>query len=298
MRLVLPALALGLASCGSGGEDGGRAAPRERPAITVGSANFPENVVLAEAYAGALEAKGFKVTRKLNLGSREALLPAMRRGDIDVLPEYTGALLAFVSKGRARAKDTAEQVTALNSRMPPELTLLEPSTAEDKDVVSCNADVAKRFALASLEDLAAVDHRITLGGPPEFAQRKGFGLAGLERDYGLEFKRFRPLDVAGPLTVAALEKGKVDCANLFSTQSAIAANGFVTLDDPKGLVEGENVVPLVADHAATPELAEVLDAVSAALDTEGLKELVARVEVRRHDPAAVARDFLGANGLG
>jgi osmoprotectant transport system substrate-binding protein len=298
MRLAWLALALGLTACADKRDGGGgRAAAGGKPAITVGSANFPENVVLAEVYAGALEARGFDVTRKLNLGSREALLPAMQRGDIDVLPEYTGALLAFVSEGRARAKDTGEQVTALNSRMPAELTLLEPSTAEDKDVVSCRRDVARRFSLASLEDLARVDHRITLGGPPEFAEREGFGLAGLERVYGIEFERFRPLDVAGPLTVAALEDGRVDCANLFSTQSAISENGFVSLADPKGLVEGENVIPLVAEEAATPEAAGALDAVSAALDTEKLKQLVERVEVDEDEAAAVARDFLGANEL-
>jgi osmoprotectant transport system substrate-binding protein len=221
----------------------------------------------------------------------------MKRGDIDVLPEYTGALLAFVSKGKATAKDTAGQVSALNSGLPAELTLLEPSTAEDKDVVSCTRRIAERKSLTSLEDLADVDDRITMGGPPEFVERQGFGLPGLERVYDIEFKRFRPLDVAGPLTIAALEDGKVDCANLFSTQSAIPENGFVTLADPKGLVEGENVIPLIARDAATPEVTEALNAVSAALDTEKLKQLVKRVEVDEHDAAAVAEDFLGENGL-
>lgn len=303
-QLLTACLAVGAAACAGDLDqrDGSfRAASSTgggaKLAITVGSANFPENVVLAEVYAGALEAKDFEVTRKLNIGSREALFPAMKRGDINVLPEYTGALLAFVSKGKTAAKDTAEQVSALNSSLPPELTLLEPSTAEDKDVVSCTPDVAEKSSLASLEDLAEVADQITVGGPPEFGKREGFGLPGLKRVYDIEFKQFRPLDVAGPLTIAALKDGKVDCANLFSTQSAIPENGFVTLEDSKGLVEGENVIPLVADDAATPEVTEVLNAVSAALDTEKLKELVKRVDVDRDDAAAVAEDFLGENGL-
>ena len=304
LLLLAACLVLGIAACGDDldedSDTGGTASSEgggEKPAITVGSANFPENVVLAEVYAGALEAKDFEVTRKLNIGSREALFPAMQRGDINVLPEYTGALLSFVSKGKAKAKDTEEQVSALNESLPAELTLLEPSTAEDKDVVSCTPEVAEQNSLASLDDLAKVDDQITMGGPPEFAKREGFGLPGLERVYGIEFKQFRPLDVAGPLTVAALKDGKVDCANLFSTQSAIPENGFVTLEDPKALVEGENVIPLIAKDAATPEVTETLDAVSAALDTEKLKELVKRVEVDKDDAAAVAEDFLGENSL-
>ena len=301
--LLAAVLALGATACGedleSGGDSGSGASGGAggKPAITVGSANFPENVVLAEIYAGALTAKGFEVDKKLNVGSREAIFPAMRRGDITVLPEYTGALLSYVSKGEATAKDAAGQVSELKSRLPGELTLLQPSKAEDKDTVTCTRQVVDRYGLKSLEDLAKVSRNITMGGPPELAKREGFGLKGLRRVYGIEFKRFRPLDVAGPLTVSALKSGKVDCANLFSTQSAIPANGFVSLQDPKRLVPAEAVVPLIAKSAATPEATQALDAVSQKLTTENLKGLVKRVEVDKDDPATVADDFLSENGL-
>jgi osmoprotectant transport system substrate-binding protein len=282
-------------SSGSSGSGSGQGAAKQ--AISVGSANFPENVVLAEIYVGALEAKGFKVDKKLNVGSREAIFPAMEKGDINVLPEYTGALLSYVTKGKAKAKDTAGQVTELKSSLPPSLTLLEPSTAEDKDTITCTKQVVDKYQLKSLDDLAKVGKNVTLGGPPELAKREGFGLKGLKSVYGIEFKRFRPLDVAGPLTVSALKSGKVDCANLFSTQSAIPANGFITLEDPKGLVESEAVIPLIAKDKATPEATAALNAVSAKLNTDNLKELVKRVEVDKDDAATVAGDFLSQNGL-
>jgi osmoprotectant transport system substrate-binding protein len=308
--LVAVALMLGAAGCGGGddlkstdtgsttgssGSSGSSGAAGQ--SITVGSANFPENVVLAEIYAGALEAKGFKVDTKLNVGSREAIFPAMEKGDLGVLPEYTGALLSYVSKGKATAKDTAGQVTELKSTLPPKLTLLEASEAQDQDTVTCNKETVGKYQLKSLDDLAKVSKNVTMGGPPELAKREGFGLKGLKSVYGIEFKRFRPLDVAGPLTVAALKDGKVDCANLFSTQSAIPANGFISLEDPKGLVESEAVVPLIAKDKATPEATAALNAVSAKLTTENLKELVKRVEVDKDDAATVAGDFLSENGL-
>jgi len=302
--LLAALLALAFAACGDdfdegdgGGGGGGDSGGAAKQSVTVGSANFPENALLAEIYAGALKAKGFDVSTKLNIGSREALFPAMKKGDLTVLPEYTGALLAYVSKGSSPAKDTGEQVTALKEQLPAGLTLLEPSEAQDQDTITCTKEVVDKYSLKTLEDLAKVSKDITMGGPPEMPSREGFGLKGLKRVYGIEFKKFQALDVAGPLTVAALKKGKVDCANLFSTQSAIAANGFISLEDPKGLVESEAVIPLIAKDAATPEATDALNAVSAKLTTENLKEMVKRVEVDKDDNATVADEFLSDNGL-
>jgi osmoprotectant transport system substrate-binding protein len=305
--LLAALLALGVAACGddldesndsgSSGSTSSEGDGGAKPAITVGSANFPENVVLAEIYAGALEAKDFEVSKKLNVGSREALFPAMEKGEISVLPEYTGALLSYLTEAKSDAKETGEQVDAIKAELPDSLTLLEPSAAEDKDTITCNKETVDKFGLTSIEDLAKVGDQITIGGPPEFAKRAGFGIKALKRVYGAEFKKFQPLDVAGPLTVAALKDNKVQCANLFSTQSAIPANGFVTLEDPKGLVESEAVIPLISKEAATPEVTETLDAVSGALTTDNLKDLVKRVEVDKDDAEAVAEDFLSEQGL-
>lgn len=300
IRLLLAAwLAVALTACGNklGGDGDKDEGSGAKQSLTVGSANFPENALLAEIYAGALTAKGLDVSKKLNVGSREALLPAMERGDITVLPEYTGALLSYLTKGGKAAKDTAGQLTALATSLPAELTLLEPSQAQDQETVTCRPEVVQQYSLTSIEDLAKVSRQLTMGGPPELPQRDGFGLKGLKSVYGVEFKSFRPLDVSGPLTVAALKEGKVDCANLFSTQSAIEANGFVSLQDPKGLVESEAVVPLIAKDAATPAVTEALNAVSAKLTTENLKQMVKRVEVDKDDAATVAEEFLSNQGL-
>jgi osmoprotectant transport system substrate-binding protein len=303
--LLAAVLALGVAACGddldedseSGSTTSESESGGDKPAITVGSANFPENVVLAEIYAGALEAKDFDVSKKLNVGSREAIFPAMEQGEITVLPEYSGALLSYLTEAKSDAKEIGAQVEEIKAELPAELTVLTPSAAEDKDTITCNKETVDKYGLTSIEDLAKVGDQITIGGPPEFAERAGFGIKALKRVYDAEFKKFQPLDVAGPLTVAALKDNKVQCANLFSTQSAIPANGFVTLEDPKGLVEAEAVLPLIAKEAATPEVTETLDAVSAALNTENLKELVKRVEVDKDDAETVASDFLEEQGL-
>jgi osmoprotectant transport system substrate-binding protein len=265
--------------------------------VTVGSANFPENALLAEIYAGALRAAGVDSSTRLNIGSREVLLPTMEKGQVDVLPEYTGALLTYLSKGTATGRNTGEQLEALDAVLPAQLRLLKPSTAQDQETITCTSDVVHRYGLVSLVDLAKVSGDLTIGGPPELPQRDGFGLRGLKAGYGIEFKAFRPLDVAGPLTVSALASGKVDCANLFSTQSAITEHGFVSLTDPKGLAESDAVVPLVASAVATPRVTRALAAVSAVLTTENLKAMVKRVEVDKDDEATVAADFLAHHHL-
>lgn len=291
--LTVACACLLLAGCGDALESTGTGAPSEKT-IVVGSSNFPENVLLAEIYAGALRAKGLHVSTRLNLGSREALFPALRRGDVTLAPEYTGGLLDYLTSGQTGSRDTDGQLKQIKAKLPSGLTVLTPSTAQDQNTVTCSRPVVDKYGLRSLSDLAKVSHDITIGGPPELATRGGFGsLQGLKALYGIEFKRFRPLDVAGPLTVSALKAGKIDCANLFSTQSAIAVNGFVTLADPKHFAQSEAVVPLIAEKAATPNVVAVLDTISAKLTTEQLKGLVKRVEVDKDDPAAVAADFLG-----
>ncbi len=266
--------------------------------VVVGSANFPENVILAEIYARALEADGAEVEKKLNVGSREVLLPALRKGEISVLPEYTGALLDYLRKGESEATETAGQVPEIRAALKPDgLTILQPSAAQDQETITCSRRVVDKYGLREIGDLAPVSGELTFGGPPELPKREGFGFKGLKRLYDVEFKRFRPLDVAGPLTVSALQSGKIDCANLFSTQSAIEVNGFVSLEDPKGLIASQAVVPLIADKAATPETRAVLDRVSAKLTTDGLKAMVKQVEIDKADAASVAEEFLRKEGL-
>jgi osmoprotectant transport system substrate-binding protein len=302
LLVLLLALAVG---CGDSlEEDEGESSGQESASggasaqsVVVGSFNFPESALLAEIYAAALDAKGIEVQKKLNIGARDAIFPSMEKGDLDLLPEYTGALAAYITKGEGKGTTTEDQITDINAALPSALTLLEPSPAEDKDSVTCTKEVVDENSLTSLEDLAKVSDQLVMGGPPELEKKDGFGLKGLEEVYGIEFKQFRALDVAGPLTVAALKDGKVDCANLFTTQSAIAENGFVSLEDPKGLIASQNVIPLIAKDKATPEVTEALNAVSAKLDTDQLKDLVKRVEVDKDDAATVAGEWLSQAGL-
>lgn len=285
-----------------GSADGSTTAPAAGGgSITVGSADFTESQLLGEIYAQALEAKGFDVSRQLNIGSREVYYPAIVADEIQVVPDYTNSLLSFVLRqsdpnALPTATDVEGQIAELGTALPADLAVLTPSTAEDKDTIVCTKAIADEHSLTDLTSLFAVADQITLGAPAEFETRAPFGLAGF-KEKGAEFKSFVPL--AFGAIADALKAGQIDCANMFSTDPAIASNGFVALDDDLKLVPNEAVVPLVrATVAADAGAVAALDAVSAALTTEGLTEMLQQVSGEAADPAEVAKQFIADNGLG
>jgi osmoprotectant transport system substrate-binding protein len=300
LAVTVAAAMIGVAACGSGSNDplagGGSSVKAGSGTIVVGSANFPESALLAEIYAGALSAKGVTVQKRLNIGSRETYIPALKDGSIDLIPEYTGVLDQYFNKN-AKATDSNAVYAELQAGLPATMTILNKSAAQDKDAVVVTKGTATKLGLKSIADLQAHAKDLTLGGPPEWKTRPT-GVPGLKKFYNLDFKNFLALDAGGPLSVQALKNGQVDAVNLFTTDPSIAANGFVILDDPKNLFAAQNVVPLITKSKVTPTISASLNAISAKLDTATLGELVKEVVVDKKDPAVVAKEFLAKNGLG
>lgn len=299
--VLAAATAFALAGCGGGGGDDpleGGGGGEESESVIIGSANFPENSLLGEIYAQALEAKDVKVERKFNIGTREAYIPALKDGSIDLLPEYTGNLLSYLKEGKSPGNNLdAEKVyTDTKAALPDGLVLLDKSSAEDKDAVVVTAATAEKYDLKSIADIKPHQSTMILGGPPEWETRYT-GLKGLKDLYGIEFKSFRKLDTAGPISVKALKDDKVQAVNLFTTQSAIKQNDFVALEDPESLFLAQNVTPLIDEAKATDNVKKTLNAVSAKLTTANLTDLVAQVEVDKKDAATVAKQFLEDNDL-
>lgn len=143
---------------------------------------------------------------------------------------------------------------------------------------------------------ATVASKLILGGPPEFKTRPD-GVPGLQKVYNVTFGLFKALDAGGPLTINALKNGQVDAADIFTTDPSIEANGFVVLDDPQSLYTAQNVTPLINKDKATDGVKQVLNAVSAKLDTTTLTDLDAKVITDKQDPKKVAADYVGTLGL-
>jgi osmoprotectant transport system substrate-binding protein len=266
------------------------ASGRAQPTVVIGSANFPENEVLADIYAGALEARGVRVSTHLDIGSREIYYPLVKQGQISLVPEYNGTLLEFLDP-QSKASSTSAVDAALRRALPSSVEVLAPSPAQDANALAVTAATASRYRLNTIASLKPVARRLVVGGSPEFATR-AIGLPGLTRRYGLRFKSFIPLDESGPLTFKALQEGTIQVALVFTTAPSIGQDHLVVLSDPGHYYAAQNVVPLINRSVATRLVRNALDAVSARLDTTTLARLDAEVQDQHQDPGAVADEFL------
>jgi osmoprotectant transport system substrate-binding protein len=293
------AAGLTLAACGSsggkssnplsGGASGGR--------VIVGSANFPEDELLAQIYASALQAKGVKVTTKFNIGAREIYYPQIKKGAITIIPEYNGALLTTSVNKNSTAASTAEVDAALKAGLPKTLEILNPSSAQDADSVTVTQAFAAKHHLKSIADLKPIAHTMVFGGPPEFRTRTD-GMVGLKKNYGLNFKSFKPTDESGPVTFTDLKHNVVQAADVFTTTPQIATDHFMVLSDPKHNFAAQNVIPLVYKPGVNAKIVSTLNAISGRLTTNALLQMNKALAIQHASYQQVASGFLSSVGMG
>ena len=305
VRAVCLALAVLCAACtgpgSSGPPDQARAAGPARTEITVGSFDFPESVLLAHIYADALAAKGFPARVLPDLGTRELVDPALMNGLIQIVPEYAGSALGFMSLGHlpGTSDTTATYRSLARSAERRGLVAAKPAPAQDNNAIVVTRATAARYHLRSIADLVKVAPQLVFGGPPECPER-AYCLPGLERTYRLRFKAFAPTDAGGPLTLQALVSGQIGVGLLFTTDPGVAAQHLVILADNRALQPAENVTPLISGPTMArygPRLLAMLDAVSSRLSTGMLRTLDARVELLGQAPRSVADSWLRAQAL-
>jgi osmoprotectant transport system substrate-binding protein len=264
--------------------------------VRVGSKNFTESFVIAEIYAQALERAGLRVERRFNLGSTQIAMAAMRRGDIDLYPEYTGTALidvlhlAPIQNSRALYATVAREFARRYG-----FIWLQPSPMNDSQALATTKAIAARERVATLSDLAPVASRLRLATIQEFLSRAD-GLPGLRRVYGgFAFRDVRTYDIA--LKYQALLSGQADVASAFTTDGAIASDDLIVLRDDRHLWPPYNVAPVARKTILEnqPRIARVLDAVSSAITDRAAQRMNAAVESDHRDPADVAAAFLAGS---
>lgn len=249
----------------SGSTSGGGTAASDT--IVVGSQQYYSNEIIAEIYAQALEANGFTVERTFNIGQRDAYIPSLESGEVDLFPEYTGNLLQYYEPD-TEARTTDDVYAALGTALPEGLRVLDQAEATDQDSYVVTKSFADANTLVSIGDLATVTTPLTLGGNSELPTRP-YGPDGLESVYGVSVG-FTPIeDSGGPLTQQALIDNVVQIVNIYSADPNIQANDLVTLTDPDGLFLASHVVPLAGD-GVSDDAAAVINTVQAALSAEDL----------------------------
>ena len=266
--------------------------------ITIGSTNFPEQVIIANLYSDVLKHAGFKTSLRTDLGTRTAVEPALAHGSLDLYPDYAGSLLVFLEpKDTAQATQLTTDLPALKAALAPQgATVLTPAPATDVNVFAVTKATATKYHLTTLSSLAPVASKLAFGAPAE-CPTYAYCLLGLEKVYGIHFKTFVSTDEAGPITVAYLKNGKVDVAEFFSSDGAIEQNGFVDLIDNKHLQPADHLVPVIRKSVDTAAAAGAINAMDAKLTETQLARMDTDVSVNHDDPSTVAAQWLKSQGL-
>ncbi|MEA2480523.1 MAG: osmoprotectant transport system substrate-binding protein [Thermoleophilaceae bacterium] len=300
--LAVAILALSVTACGSSDKKSSSTkAPSGQPgkgkSVTLGDKNFTEEFVLGELYKQALEARGYKVSLKSNIGSSEIIDKALTSGKIDGYPEYTGTIISSLAHKDQPLKsqdDAYNQAKSFEEGRGYTLTAKTPFF--DADAIAVKPDYAKKNGLSKLDDLAKLGAKFRLGGPPENKTRY-LGVVGLKKVYGANLT-FVPLTIG--LQYKALDSGKVDGATVFTTDGQLQRSQYTILKDDKNLFGFQNVAMVISQKKLKelgPEFQQTVDAVSATLNNEAMQKMNAAIDIDKQKPAAVAKTFLKANGL-
>jgi osmoprotectant transport system substrate-binding protein len=272
-----------------------------KPAVTIGTKDFTEEFVLGQLYKQALEAKGYKVNYKENIGATEIIDKALTSKQIDGYPEYTGVSQSVVFKQDALPKspeDTQQVVKDLYEKRGQEVS--DPTPFQDTDAIATTKEFAEKNNLSSVADLKNIPGTFTLGARPEFKNRFN-GLKGMDQVYGVKDNlKFKQLALG--LQYPSLDKGDVDTVNVFSTDAQLASGKYKVLEDPKGVFGFQNVYFVInkdkLDQLGGQQFMDVINSVNKLLTEKAMTSMNAAVDLDKKKPADVAKAFLEANNLG
>jgi len=303
-------LAVGIAACGGGGSSSSTTSAQAgliqsnpdngKVTLTVGSKNFTEEYILGEIYAQALQAAGYNVKKQLNLGSEVVALKALKAGQISGYPEYTStALTSFfhAAPGQVPADAQAAYAQAKADLEKEGLTAFPPTPFADSNAVGTLTSTAKKLGIVNVSDLQGKSQDLVLDGSPECRQRVDC-LVGLEKNYGLKFKQFNPVDIS--LRYEVLDKGDASLSILFTSDAQLAnSNKYTILNDDKGVFPAGNVI-FITDQktvqSAGPDFQNTITDVQGQLSLKVMQELNARVDIDKQTPKAVAHEYLKSAG--
>jgi osmoprotectant transport system substrate-binding protein len=300
------------AACGgdsledSGNDDSGSSGDTgDKGSLALYGQNFTEMQIMAAMYEQVLENAGYDVSTKL-VATRDIYIKEMKAGRVDVVPEYIAGiadLLNIQANGEnAEPITTNDPEQSLQALEPLAeevgITMLEPSPATDQNAFAVTQEFAEENDLTTLSDYAAMAGPIKLAAAPDCEGRSDCE-AGLTEVYGFDIEEIVPLGFGTPQTKDALLEGEVDLGLVGTTDGSLDDLGLVILEDDKGIQPAQNLIPAVRTEFLdeNPDVADVLNELSATLTTEQLGEMNAEVDINRQKPEDVAAAYLEEQGL-
>ena len=264
--------------------------------LTLGTKDFTEEFIVGQLYRQALEAKGCKVNYKENIGPTEVVDKALKSGQIDAYPEYTGesvATVAGINKTVTSPQEEYSLAKAFYAKRGQVMSQMTPFF--DTDAIAVLKAYAKQYGLVTTADLKKVPH-FTLGARPEFLGRQE-GALGMKNVYGVKNFTFKSLALG--IQYQALDSGGVNAIDVFTTDPQLASGKYTVLKDPKTIFGFQNVA-LVIDKSklnVCPNVLTVVDSVNKLLTTPAVIAMNKAVAIDKQSQATVAQAFLKANHI-
>ncbi len=260
--------------------------------IRVGSKDFTESLIVAEVYALALEDAGYSVERKLNIAG-SMVHAAITGGDIDLYPEYTGTgLLSILQLEMNSDPDAVYNIVKEEYEKRFSITWLDSTAINDRNGIAIRTDIAERYGIYTMSDLQKYAPELRVCSQGEFEYRED-GLPGLAKVYGdFNFLSIKVYD--NGIKYQILDSGEADVCPGYSTDAQLVnKDKFTYLEDDKGFWPPYYLAPIVRDEIleANPGIAEVLNRVSARLDTDTIVALNAKVDIDKREYDEVAKEF-------
>ena len=266
--------------------------------IVIASKNFNEQLILGNMMATLIEENtDLKVERKMNLGGSSVAFNALKAGEIDIYPEYTGtALVNILGKESISDKDKVYNTVKEEFENNFGATWLEPLGFNNTYTLAVKQETAEKYGLKTFSDLAKVSGELRLGSTMEFLNRED-GYLGLQKTYGMNFKDTKGID--GGLRYTSIQSNESDVIDAFSTDGLLKGFNLKVLEDDQKFFPPYDAVPVVRQEIldAHPELEPLLNKLSGLLTDEKMRDLNYKVDEESMDPEVVAREFLKENNL-
>jgi osmoprotectant transport system substrate-binding protein len=287
-----------LSACSSENTDSKTGPKEKKPTVRIGSKNFTESLILGEVYALSLEKAGYKVERKLNLGGTLVAHEALKSGDIDMYPEYTGTGLINILKLPAKSEPKeVYDIVSKNYKEKFNLIWLEPTQVNDSQGLVTTKKIAEKYNLYTISQLANLAPQLRMAAVPEFEERED-GLKGLKKFYGgFHFKSINLYDYGVKYRVLLNDEADVTVG--FTTDGDLTNPDLVLLQDDKKFWPPYFVAPVVrADILQKdPGIEKVLNEVSSKIDSKKMQQLNAEVDIKKREYTEVAKEFLQKEGI-
>jgi osmoprotectant transport system substrate-binding protein len=281
-------------SSAAGGSSSSSSSSASGGGLTLGTKDFTEEFIVGQLYKQALEAKGCKVNYKENIGATEVVDKALKSGQIDAYPEYTGESVATVAGINKTVTSPAEEYSlakAFYAKRGQVMSQITPFF--DTDAIAVLKSYAKKYGLVTTADLKKVPH-FSLGARPEFLNREE-GALGMKKVYGVKNFTFKSLALG--IQYQALDSGGVQAIDVFTTDPQLASGKYTVLKDPKNIFGFQNIALVINKNKlnACPNVLTVVNGVNKLLTTPAIIAMNKAVAIDKQQPAAVATAFLKAN---